>query len=255
MSELSLENILEGTEPEATEETEAQVEVEAEAEEEAKGEEADSQETDEKAEEDETPSSEEQGKEDQWTKTAVLDERRKRQEREQRIAELEAQIKAKDQQETVSRPDVLEDPDGAFSHTEQQISKQIQGVRLEMSQSLMRELKNDYDELEGEFIAMAETNPVLAQQLHQSNNPAKFAYETALKARQAAELQDVDAYKAKLEAEARAKVEAEFKQEMEEKKAKQEEKDNALMPSLASAQPKGALDTKAAIELEDILSD
>lgn len=203
----------------------------------------------------ETPSAEDDEKEN-WTKKAVLDERRKRQALQQKLDQLEAES----QKPNEERPDVYGDPEGAFSHLEKQFADQLeqqtQSVRLEMSQEMMRIVKDDYDELESEFIDMARDNPALIQELNQASNPAKFAYETATKAREAAELKDVDTYKAQLKAAARAEVEAELKKEAEEAAKKDAEKAAAATTSIAnersSVTPSKAVSDD--IDLDELLS-
>jgi len=185
-----------------------------------------------------------------WTKAAVLDERRKRQEYERKVQELEAKMA---EQDAPKRPDVFEDQEGAFSHLQQTFEQRLHESRLELSQEMMRMQHEDYDALESEFIEMAKDNPALIQELQGERNPAKFAYETALKAREAAELKNVDEYKAKLKAEMRAEIEAELKQQQEQAQASQAKKQEALAPSLAASQSKGGVDTYEDVSLEAIL--
>lgn len=255
--EQSLDDLLNDVEPQAVEAAaeagEAAPEPEAEPAVEAKADE-----TEKPTEEAETPEAkqEEAPKSDDsesWTKAAVLDERRKRQELERKIAEYEA---ASAKQDGPKRPDVFEDQEGAFGHVEQTLQQQIQStahnIRLELSQDMMRMVKPDYDEVESEFIDLAKENPALIKELQESSNPARFAYDTAIKAREAAELKNVDEYKAKIKAELRAELEAELKAQMEQSEAKQAQKNQALTPSLAAAQSKGGVDEFRDESLESI---
>lgn len=249
MSEETLEDMLNNAEPPAPEVEEPV--AEAEAGEAAPEPEAKEPETPQEAE---TPEAKQDGEgPEAWTKAAVLDERRKRQELERKLAELEA-AKAEDKPQ---RPDVFADPDGAFGHVEQtlrqEMARQIHSTRLELSQEMMRTVYQDYDELESEFVDMAKDNPVLLQDLQQSANPAKFAYETAKKAREAAELKDVDKMRAKIEAELRAELEAQIKAESEQSQAKTAQKREALTPSLAATQSKGGIDDAVDESLEAII--
>lgn len=191
--------------------------------------------------EDSTPESKEKDEAQDWTKAAVLDERRKRQELERKLAEYE-----KKAEEKPERPDLFADPDGALGHIEKslrdEMRESLSNTRLEISQELMRTVHEDYDELESEFVEMAKDNPVLLKELNESSNPARFAYQTATKAREVAELKDVDKIRAKIEAEIRAEVESKLKQELQQSQAKEKGKQEALAPSLASAQSKGGVD-------------
>lgn len=252
MSEQSLDDLLNDVpEPEAQapETPEPQETGEATPEAETKTDES----ADETPQEAETPEAKQEEGES-WTKAAVIDERRKRQELERKLAELEAS-KAENKPE---RPDVFADPDGAFSHVEQSLKNEmamaIHSTRLELSQEMMRTVFPDYDELESEFVDMAKDNPVLLQELQNSTMPARFAYDTAKKAREAAELKNVDKMRAKMEAEIRAEIEAQIKQEAEQTQAKSAEKQKALTPSLAATQSKGSIDDSVDESLESILS-
>ena len=62
-------------------------------------------------------------------------------------------------------------------------------------------LKDDYESREQEFIELAQSNPEYVTQLRASPNPARFAYETAIRHQEMAQLQNVDEYKSKLRAE------------------------------------------------------
>ena len=184
--------------------------------------------------------------EESWTKAAVIDERRKRQELERKLEEYESR---KPEQK---RPDVFEDADGAFKYTEEQINQRIQGVQMSLSVEMMRTVKEDYDEMETAFIELAKDNPALVQEMNKSPNPARFAYETAKKHQQWQEVQNVDTYKAKLREEMRAELE----KELGEKQAKQDRKREAIQPTLSGAGSKGGLsadDYSGPTPLGDIL--
>lgn len=186
----------------------------------------------------------------EWTKKMALDERRKRQELERRYAELEAKLKTPEGKEEVV--DFFADPDKALGQVKNEIRIELANAKLEISQELMRERYEDYDELESEFVDLAKDNPVLIKQLSEAKNPAKFAYETALKARKANELNDVDTFREKIRAEEREKIRAELEAEMKQNAEKAQKRDRALAPSLANQRAAGALDEVATETLEDI---
>lgn len=209
--------------------------------------------------EDSTPESEEKPKEAEaddskpeskdedgnWTKAAVLDERRKRQELERQLEQLQTEKKPEE------KKDWFDDPEGAASQIKQEFQSQIANTRIELSQEFMRTLHEDYDELEAEFVDLAKGNPAMLAEFQQSNNPAKFAYETARRHREYAELKDVDKTRAKMREEIRAELEQEFQQKAE----AQQKKRDAIQPSLSS-QGKGGLsadDYSGPTPLEDIL--
>lgn len=179
-----------------------------------------------KPEEDSPPESAKRADdEESWTMAAVLDERRKRQELERQLEELRAKEKPED-----TRPDVFEDPDGAFSHVEQRFNQKILNERITLSRALMEDRHADYADKEAVFVGMAKENPDLIRQMQEHPFPAKFAYEQASKHQEYQAMQDVDAYKSKL----REEVKAELLQEMEAKNSQKAEKDKiADAPSLS----------------------
>ena len=153
---------------------------------------------------------------------ALVAERQARQEAERELNELRRQIEAS-QAEAPARPDVFEDPDGAFGHLEAQIEQALAAQRIEMSRMVLATSKTDFADREAEFMALAKDNPTLVTQMLASDNPALFAYDTARKAAEWAAIQDVDKWKeerrAEIAAEERAKLEAEFKADGERKAA------------------------------------
>lgn len=186
----------------------------------------------------------------EWTKKMALDERRKRQDLERRYAELEAKQKAPEAKDESS--DFFADPDKALGQVKNEIRSELANAKLEISQELMRERFEDYDELESEFVDLAQDNPVLLKQLSEARNPAKFAYETAQKARKAHELDNVDTFREKIRAEEREKARAELQAEMKQTAEKAQKRDKALTPSLANQRAAGALDEVATETLDDI---
>lgn len=197
---------------------------------------------------------------EEWTKTAVLDERQKRQKAERENAELKQRLEAFEKTQQGKKADFFADPDTALAEASKQISQQFSSklheTRMEMSQEMMREKFADYDELEKEFIEMATSNPVLIDELTKARHPAKYAYETAMKAREAAALKDVDKVRADLEAKVRSEIEEKVRREIEEKAKKEAEKRNAAGgPSLSSARGKGSANTQGDDSLDNILKD
>lgn len=241
MSETSLEDMLsdkdlpEATETEEAEETKGTGETEETAETET-DKETETEETEDKKD-DSTPESKasETTEEGPWTKKAVLDERRKRQELEQRLRDLESK------KEPEPAPDWWADPEKAAQHQSQQIEARLYQQKVELSQEFMRSQHEDYDDMEARFMEMAQENPALRTELQKSANPARFAYETARKAAEYDAMKDVDSYKAKLEADVRKDVEAKLRQEIEAEQKKKADKEAAIDPSLASTSSKGGL--------------
>ena len=169
--------------------------------------------------------------------SALLDEREKRQQYERQFKEAQAQLQQQQQQPA---PDPLDDQQGYADHIQQQVDSKIRNVTIQMSQEMMRSQHDDYDQAENKFMQMVSDDPSLQIKLQQSEYPAKFVYETVKKAEQYAEMQDVDSYKAKVEAEVRAKVTAEIEAEAKAKADKEAQLNGALSPSLTNTRAAGA---------------
>lgn len=129
---------------------------------------------------DEPPASKKE--EETWTKKAVIDERRKRQDLEKTVAELDKKLlelqAQKVQQEKAKRPDPIEDPEGANNFDRQESKQELWEMKVSLSQDFMRDKHEDYDEMEKKFQELAANNVYLSQQLRLSANPARFAYQT-----------------------------------------------------------------------------
>ena len=174
---------------------------------------------------------------DSVPKSALLDERKKRQGRERELKATQAQL---EQQQQQPAPDLLDDQQGYADHIQQQVDGKIRNVTIQMSQEMMRSQHEDYDQAEDKFMQMVSDDPSLQIKLQESEHPADFVYETVKKAEQYAEMQDVDTYKAKVEAEIRAKVTAEIEAEAKAKASKEAELNGALSPSLTNTRAAGA---------------
>lgn len=135
---------------------------------------------------------------------AVIDERRKRQELQTKLSEMEAKIKAlsepkQEQRQPAPPPDLYEDPEGYTLHQQRQFQRSIFDAKVEMSREMMIEKHADYDEVEAVFAEAAKHNPQLAQQLVQSSWPAKFAYEMGKKIKFLIEIgEDPEAYRERI---------------------------------------------------------
>lgn len=174
---------------------------------------------------------------DSVPKSALLDERKKRQERESELKEAQAQLQQFLQQPA---PDLLDDQQGYADHITRQVDSKIRNVTILMSQEMMRSQHEDYDLAEDKFMQMVSDDPSLQIKLQQSEQPAKFVYETVKKAEQYAEMQDVDTYKAKLKAEALTEAKAEIQAEAKAKADKEAELNSAISPSLTNTRAAGA---------------
>ena len=168
---------------------------------------------------------------------ALLDEREKRQAYERELAQLKQQLAEK--QTPAETPDPLDDTNGFVSHVMSQVEKARLQDRVELSQEVMRMSHQDYDEAEAKFIAMANENPALIQEMHSTRLPAKFVYDTVKKAEKLEQLQNVDEFEAKTRAEVEAKLREEIRAELEGKIKSDLSKEQSLTPSLAKQRAQG----------------
>jgi len=181
----------------------------------------------------ETTSEEPEGKSEAWQYSAYKDEKSKRQEAVLENERLRAEISTfkSSNPEPGDVRDVFEDQEGFISDMNASIDGKLLQQKFNLTRDFMRDLKPDYAEMEDVFVGMLKDNPTLSDQVQQHANPAKFMYDQASKHNKFQEMQDVDAYEAKIEAKLRAKIEAEYSSNEQSKT----DKTSNLTPSLATA--------------------
>lgn len=179
----------------------------------------------------------------QGLRSATIGERKRRQEAEQKNAELERRLKeiegrpaqaaapaTADTKQQPTPPDPWLDPEGYMRFQQAQQDDVRFADRVELSQELMRSKHEDYDAVEQVFIEECKTNPFLRSQLRTAPFPARLAYEQGKKLMALREIGDPVAYRAKIEAELKAKFEAE-----------QAASAAPAAPPVQSAQPKASV--------------
>ena len=180
--------------------------------------------------------------EQEWTFTAVKDERRKRQESERkreesdrRLAEAERKLEELQRQQLQPKkelPDVLEDQNAFADSLREEYDQKLYDTRVQMGREMMIDAHDDYIETEKVFLdVVAKENPVLAAEARKSSNPAKFLYQNTKKYQEYKDLQDVDLTRERIRAEVRKELEAELKANQEAESAKVSD----IKPSLAKA--------------------
>jgi len=152
---------------------------------------------------------------------AMLEERRKRQEIERRAqaeAERQAQLKPDGTPKTF-----WDDPEATLAQFEARIQSQAISTRLSTAEQIARSRygSEDFDAKVGKFAEVMQATPGLYNQWLSAPDPAEFAYKTGKLHMELAEAGNLDALRAKIEAEARAKVEREYAERAA--KAKEEE--------------------------------
>lgn len=196
------------------------------------------------AKEEEATAAPEPEPEENWTKAAVLDERRKRQ-------ALQAELEQLKNQKPAEVPDIFTDQNAYTDYINQSVSDQVFRARVEMSQEFMRMQDSKYDDKETQFYEMATQNPLLVEQVKAHPMPARFVVDTVNKANELRKLENIDEYKAKLRAEMEADIRKELGAEME-SKAKQSEQLSSITPSLANARSSNASDKPIDQSLEEL---
>ena len=172
---------------------------------------------------------------------ALKDERRKRQELERNLAELQGQVKVWSQVAPQRPAEPQEKPEDVFyrdpvNFIEGRISREREALRQEriaMSEAMLREQHPDYDDVVQSFVEATKAAPHLVQQMHQHPHPAKFAYEAGKAYSQARQYGSIDEMRAKLREELRAEVLEELKRDQAQSAAQ------AVQPSIAGARGAG----------------
>lgn len=168
----SLDDVLEGKEPEVKEPEKPEPGGKNEAEP-TPG--TESEESEEKAE-DEDKSKEDKSPREAAAEAQARSERQKRQQLQRELNDLRREIDGiKNPKKT---PDPLEDAEGFSQSVEEKIQQARVQDRISMSQELMRERYEDYDDAEAEFIDLVNTDPSLREAMVNHPMPAKFVYET-----------------------------------------------------------------------------
>jgi hypothetical protein len=134
--------------------------------------------------------------------SALEDERRKRQAKDEELAQVRAELaKARN-----PRPDDLDDPDGAKRWDENDRLNE----RVNLSYEMAREAIADFDAVMEAWPALLQAEPALYDAAIKARNPAKYAYDAVRRHKVLQEVgTDPAAYRAKVEAEIRQAMEAE----------------------------------------------
>lgn len=150
-----------------------------------------------------------------------LTEKRKRQELEQTVADMQRRLDTfQQQQPQAPEPDFWDNPRGTISSEVQRAvqeamraqQQQQTAERIDASEAAARSKYADYDDAFHAFRQAAQTNPTLVQKMTQSSDPAEFAYSTGKRALDLERVGSIDellkAERAKWEAEAKAAMPA-----------------------------------------------
>lgn len=121
--------------------------------------------------ESETPSEEDKT----VPRRALIDERRKRQELEEKLERMRQEHGEREE----DAPDPTDDPEGYKKYLRAQWEKEQWEKTATRSRDRMMEQHADYEEKEKHFLYLAQNNPELVKQMNEDPDPAAFAYNKA----------------------------------------------------------------------------
>lgn len=133
---------------------------------------------------------------------AMMDERKKRQALERQLAEI--------QQQATPAPSFYQDPERYVGDLVGQVQQTMQYQVYGALEFAAKQQFPDYDEKFSVVEEYAATNPAAVRDVLASPNPALAAYDLGKRLLEYREMQNPEAYRAKVEADIRAKLEAEY---------------------------------------------
>lgn len=117
------------------------------------------------------------------------------------------QLEAKGQQQPPPKPvDLYEDPDRFRSGILSEAQQIALNERLNMSEMMIRDTKDDAEAVIAEFMAATQSNPALREQAMKQAHPYKYIYDEGKRMLAMKEIGDPVAYKEKLRAELLAEL-------------------------------------------------
>lgn len=142
----------------------------------------------------EIPPKEDKPKEEPWHVKAVADERRKRQDAEKRLAELEAK------QTPPAKPNLFEDPDQWEKQLDERVEKKVARVQQESEQRYLalceqgaRARHTDFEDMANVFAEYAKSTPGLIDEARKAPDPAEFIYTAGVNLKRFKEAGSIDA--------------------------------------------------------------
>lgn len=159
--------------------------------------------------------------EDRVPQAALLDERRKRQAYEREVETLREQL-ARSKEPAKSATDIWSDPEAyvsaaekrAIAAAEARMADMVGNITANVSEQFARRQYPDYDAKREAFAQRLESDPVIRAEFNRhiadGGDLGEFVYRTATRLQEMADFNNIDAYRAKVEAEVRARLEAEY---------------------------------------------
>jgi len=153
---------------------------------------------------------------------AAQEERRKRQDLERRLAEIE---KAKPKEDAKT---FWDDPEGHLKSFEQKLEQERIQTKLHTAEAIARSKYQDFDEKVGVFAEILQSTPGLHAQWLQSPDPAEFAYRLGKHTKELRDVGSIDNLRSKIEKETRLKLEAEYKKKQEDQEKQRQDLTSSL---------------------------
>ena len=175
---------------------------------------------------------------------AAADERRKRQQLEARLAELE-------KKQAEAGKTFWDDPEGALEKHRQEIRQTEVRVKLATTEAIARSKYTDFDEKIQAFSEVVQQTPGLHLQWLQSPDPADFAYKLGKNHIELRDAGSIDALRQKIEKETRMKLEAEYKEKAEKMAKERASIPQSLSDTVGKAGPR--VEFTGPTSLDDIL--
>lgn len=139
---------------------------------------------------------------------AIIDERRKRQEAEQKYADLLAKT-----QKPGEKPSVFENEDAAISARVAEGTRGLRESMYKLSVKAARGVYKDFAEAESAFAEAMERDPRLIVGLQQSDDPGEYIYTMGIHVRELADVGgDLMKYREKVSAVSQSKIDEQAKQ-------------------------------------------
>jgi len=127
------------------------------------------------------------------------------------MQELKAQLHALQKpQEKEEEIDVFEDPEKFEKNVLTKAENVALNNKFDMSEMLMQDKHEDYDEKADKFEAMVKETPSLFNNMIAAKNPAKFIYDHVVKTEKMQKFDNVEDHEASIRADERAKLLAEI---------------------------------------------
>ena len=142
--------------------------------------------------------------------SALIEERRRRQDLEARLQALEKAEKPPEVTNDQFWQSPVETAKQISDRSAQAIQQEIQHLKYQLAEDLTRSMFQDYDAVRDEFVELAQTSDpmavAIAAQMGLHSNPARFVYEQMQRLKSLNAVGDLKSYEERIRAEERARL-------------------------------------------------